>query len=56
MSWRRSGAGVYLLAALVIEDQNKAAAREMALGLRLKGQRKLHWHDEATSRRPRWMQ
>ncbi len=61
MSWRayvdesepaqRSGAGVYLLAAMVIEDQNEAAAREMALGLRLKGQRKLHWHDENTERR-----
>lgn len=47
MSWRayvdesepaqRSGAGVYLLAALVIEEQNEAAAREMALGLRLNG-------------------
>jgi hypothetical protein len=47
----RPGAGVYLLAAALIERRDHEAVRTAALDLRLKGQRKLHWHDENTARR-----
>jgi hypothetical protein len=48
---QRSGAGTYLLAAAVIEDQHEDAAVAATRALLLAGQRKLHWHDEGAARR-----
>jgi len=48
---RSGSAGVYLLAAALIEDIEEGAAREVVAGLRLPGQKKLHWHDEDDKRR-----
>lgn len=47
----QSGSGVYLLAAALIERRDHETVRTAALELRLKGQRKLHWHGENTARR-----
>lgn len=41
----------YLLAATVCGPDELEAAREQITGLRLRGQRKLHWHDESHRRR-----
>ena len=47
----RFGAGVYVLAAALVEQQDQLTVQEAMTGLRLKGQRKLHWRDEDTGRR-----
>jgi hypothetical protein len=47
----RFGAGVYVLAAALIEQDDQETARAAVASLRLRGQRKLHWHDEDDQRR-----
>lgn len=47
----RFGPGMYVLAAALIDQRDQEAARVAVEALRLKGQRKLHWHDEAGPRR-----
>ena len=47
----RYSPGTYVLAAALIERQDEEAARTALAALRLKGQHKLHWHDEDRSRR-----
>lgn len=48
---RRYGPGTYVLAAALIEREDEEEARAAVAALRLRGQRKLHWHDEDRSRR-----
>ncbi|TQM01716.1 DUF3800 domain-containing protein [Pseudonocardia kunmingensis] len=48
---RSGGSGVYVLAAARIEHADRDAARAALTGLRLRGQRKLHWHEESDQRR-----
>jgi hypothetical protein len=43
----------YILAAGVCDHPSAEAARPIMSGLRLKGQVKLHWHDESEARRRR---
>lgn len=47
----RYGPGTYVLAAALIERDDEEAARTALAALRLRGQHKLHWHDEDSSRR-----
>ena len=43
---RSGSASVYLLAAALIEDVEHDAVRAIMEGLRIRGQRKLHWNAE----------
>ncbi|MFR9806480.1 hypothetical protein ACL02T_29950 [Pseudonocardia sp. RS010] len=47
----RFGAGTYVLAAALIDQRDHETAQAAVAALRLKGQRKLHWHDEDAPRR-----
>ncbi|RUQ02852.1 hypothetical protein D8M34_17595 [Microbacterium sp. HSID17254] len=47
----RFGPGAYVLAAALIDQVDQEAARVTMAALRLRGQRKLHWHDEDAPRR-----
>ena len=48
---RFGGAGVYILAAALVAHDDQDTVRQAMRALRLRGQRKLHWHDESDQRR-----
>jgi hypothetical protein len=47
----RVRAGLYLLASVIVADQQADRHREALLGLLHRGQRRLHWRDESSKRR-----
>lgn len=48
---RRLDPDVYILAASIMPAESRDSVREIAQGLRLPGQRKVHWRDESEKRR-----
>ncbi|MBT2487385.1 hypothetical protein J7E96_02275 [Streptomyces sp. ISL-96] len=48
---RADGAGIYMLAAVLLSPHRVQHARDTMASLLLRGQRKLHWRDESARRR-----
>jgi hypothetical protein len=55
-SLRETDRQEYLVCAVLISDEEKVAVRDALKPLRLRGQIKLHWTDESSSRRNKIVQ